>query len=44
MKKLVASALCGTIFDALVSKAPNVMTSKRTDRTDECISDGGNKI
>lgn len=37
-KKLVVSGLTGTIFDAVLSKTPGVMTNNRTDRTDECIS------
>ena len=37
-KKLVVAGLTGTIFDAVLSKTPNVMTNNRTDRTDECIS------
>lgn len=37
-KKLVVYGLCGTIYDAVLSKRPGVMTSNRTDRTDEAIS------
>lgn len=37
-KKLVVAGLTGTIYDAVLSKTPNVMTNNRTDRTDECIS------
>ena len=37
-KKLVVAGLDGTIYDAVLSKKPNVMTSNRTDRTDECIT------
>lgn len=37
MKKLVVAGLSGTIYDAVLSKTPGVMTGKRTDRTDECI-------
>lgn len=36
-KKLVVAGITGTIFDAVLSKKPGVMTSNRTDRTDECI-------
>lgn len=36
-KKLVVSELTGTIYDAVMSKSPNVMTGNRADRTDECI-------
>lgn len=37
-KKLVVAGLTGTIYDAVLSKTPNVMTNNRIDRTDECIS------
>ena len=37
-KKLVVTEVTGTIYDAVLSKKPNVMTGNRTDRTDECIS------
>lgn len=37
-KQLVVSEPMGTIYDAVLSKTPNVMTNNRTDRTDECIS------
>ena len=36
-RKLVVSGLSGTIYDAILSKTPNVMTGNRTDRTDEAI-------
>lgn len=36
-KKLVVAGLTGTIYDAVLSKTPNIMTGNRTDRTDECI-------
>lgn len=38
VKKLVVAGISGTIYDAVLSKTPNVMTGNRTDRTDECIS------
>jgi len=38
MKKLVVAGLSGTIFDAVLSKTPGIMTGGRTDRTDECIT------
>ena len=37
MKKLVVAGLSGTIYDAVVSKKPGIMTGNRTDRTDECV-------
>lgn len=37
-KKLVVARISGTIYDAVLSKTPNVMTSNRKDRTDECIT------
>lgn len=37
MKKLVVAGLPGTIYDAVLSKTPGIMTGNRTDRTDECI-------
>lgn len=37
-KKLVVAGLTGTIYDAVLSKTPNVMTTNRTDRTAECIT------
>lgn len=37
MKKLVVAGLSGTIYDAVLSKTPGIMTGNRTDRTDECI-------
>lgn len=37
MKKLVVAGLSGTIYDAVLSKTPGVMTGKRTERTGECI-------
>lgn len=36
-KKLVCGCF-GTIYDAVLSKRPGVMTGNRTERTDECIS------
>lgn len=36
-KKLVVAGLTGTIYDAVMSKKPGVMTGNRTDRTQECI-------
>lgn len=36
-KKLVVSGLSGTIYDAVLSKTPGVMTGNRTDRTNEVI-------
>lgn len=36
-KKLVVAGLTGTIYDAVLSKKPGVMTGNRTDRTNECI-------
>ena len=36
-KKLVCGNF-GTIFDAVLSKTPGMMTGNRTDRTDECIN------
>lgn len=36
-KKLVVSGLTATIYDAVLSKTPGIMTNNRTDRTDECI-------
>lgn len=36
-KKLVVAGITGTIYDAVLSKKPNLMTNNRTDRTDECI-------
>lgn len=38
MKKLVVAGLSGTIYDAVLSKKENQMTSNRVDRTDECIN------
>ncbi len=35
-KKLVCGCF-GTIYDAVLSKKPGVMTGDRKDRTDECI-------
>lgn len=36
MKKLVLSAFCGRIYDAELSKSnPNLMTTRRIDRTEE---------
>ena len=35
-KKLVCGCF-GTIYDAVMSKKPGVMTGNRTDRTEECI-------
>ena len=37
MKKLVVAGITGTIYDAVLSKTPGIMTGNRTDRTDECI-------
>lgn len=37
MKKLVVAGISGTIYDAVLSKTPGIMTGDRTDRTDECI-------
>lgn len=37
-KKLVVAGLSGTIYDAVLSKNPNIMTGNRTDRTDEAIT------
>lgn len=37
MKKLVVAGLSGTIYDAVLSKTPGIMTGRREDRTDECI-------
>jgi hypothetical protein len=37
MKKLVVAGITGTIYDAVLSKTPGIMTSNRKDRTDECI-------
>ncbi|WP_040659733.1 DUF7446 family protein, partial [Oscillibacter ruminantium] len=37
MKKLVVAGITGTIYDAVLSKNPDIMTENRTDRTDECI-------
>ncbi len=37
MKKLVCGCL-GTIYDAVLSEIPGLMTGDRTDRTDECIN------
>lgn len=37
MKKLVVAGISGTIYDAVLSKTPGVMTGNRTDRTDECV-------
>lgn len=37
MKKLVVAGISGTIYDAVLSKTPGVMTGNRKDRTDECI-------
>lgn len=37
MKKLVVAGLTGTIYDAVLSKTPGIMTGNRRDRTDECI-------
>lgn len=36
-KKLVCGYF-GTIYDAVMSKKPGVMTRNRVDRTDECIN------
>ena len=36
-KKLVVAGITGTIYDAVLSKKPGIMTDSRTDRTDECI-------
>ena len=36
-KKLVVAAITGTIYDAQMTKKPGVMSSNRTDRTDEAI-------
>ncbi len=38
MKKLVVAGITGTIYDAVLSKTPGIMTGNRKDRTDECIS------
>ena len=37
-RKLVVAGLSGAIYDAVLSKNPNVMTGNRTDRTDEAIT------
>lgn len=36
--KLVVAGISGTIYDAVLSRTPGIMTGNRTDRTDECIS------
>lgn len=38
MKKLVVTEITGTIYDAVLSKTQGVMTSKRSNRTNECIT------
>lgn len=38
MKTLVVAGITGTIYDAILSKTPGIMTGNRVDRTDECIS------
>lgn len=35
-KQLVCNCF-GTIYDAVLSRKPGIMTGKRVDRTDECI-------
>lgn len=37
-RKLVVAGLSGTIYDAVLSKKPGIMTGNRTDRTDEAIT------
>ena len=36
-KKLVVAGISGTIYDALMTKAPGLMSTDRRDRTDEAI-------
>lgn len=38
MGKLVVAGLTGTIYDAVLSKNPKIMTGNKRDRTDECIT------